>query len=181
MLSAGQAVLTTVRLIEQAAGHSDPADNAAALDTALRLWRGRPLADIGGLSWLDAQAERLDDLRRRAECARIDARLELGEHASLAPELQRLVREHPFDERFHGQLMPAVYRAGRQADALGVFRRLRTALCDDLGIDPTPVLRDLEASILRHEPALDLSSALVAGHERREPPWVNERVAHPTG
>jgi len=55
------------------------------------------------LSWLDEQAERLDDLRRRAECARIDARLELGEHASLAPELQRLVREHPFDERFHGQ------------------------------------------------------------------------------
>ena len=76
--------------------------------------------------------------------------------------------------------MLAVYRAGRQADALGVFRRLRTALCDDPGIEPTPVLRDLEASILRHEPALDLSSALMAGHERREPPSVNERVAHPT-
>ncbi len=85
MLSAGQAVLTAVRLIEQGAGHSDPADNAAALDAALRRWRGRPLADIGGLSWLDAQAQRLDDLRRRAECARIDARLAESVNLNEAP------------------------------------------------------------------------------------------------
>jgi DNA-binding SARP family transcriptional activator len=142
------------RMIEQAMGHDDPTERAAALRPALRLWRGRALADVSGLRWFAEQAEHLDGVRLRAERALIDARLALGEHAGLVPELERLAQRLPFDEEVHGQLMLALYRAGRQADALGVFRTMRTALRDELGIDPGPQLRRLEAAILRQEPSL---------------------------
>ena len=147
-------VQTAGRMIERARVHDDPADSASVLAAALQLWRGRPLADVCGLAWLDEQAERLDGVRRRAEQALIEARMALGEHARLVPELERLARERPFDERVHELLMLALYRAGRQADALGAFRTLRSALGANLGIDPSPVVRDLEVSILRQEPAL---------------------------
>ena len=145
---------TAGRMIEQARVHDDPADSASVLASALQLWRGRPLADVCGLAWLDEQAERLDEVRRRAQQALIEARMALGEHARLVPELERLARERPFDERVHELLMLALYRAGRQADALGAFRTLRSALDTNLGIDPSRVVRDLEVSILRQEPAL---------------------------
>ena len=147
-------VQTAGRMIERARGHDDPADSASVLAAALQLWRGGPLADVCGLAWLDEQAERLDGVRRRAEQALIEARMALGEHARLVPELERLARERPFDERVHELLMLALYRAGRQADALGAFRTLRSALGANLGIDPSPVVRDLEVSILRQELAL---------------------------
>ena len=147
-------VQTAGRMIERARAHDDPADSASVLAAALQLWRGRPLADVCGLAWLDEQAERLDGVRRRAEQALIEARMALGEHARLVPELERLARERPFDERIHELLMLALYRAGRQADALGAFRTLRSALGANLGIDPSPVVRDLEVSILRQELAL---------------------------
>lgn len=145
----GTDVQTAERMIEQARARDDPADSASVLAAALELWRGRPLADVCGLAWLDEQAERMDGVRRRAEQALIEARMALGEHARLVPELERLARERPFDERIHELLMLALYR--RQADALGAFRTLRSALDASLGIDPSPVLRDLEVSILRQE------------------------------
>jgi DNA-binding SARP family transcriptional activator len=146
------------RLIRQGTQAAGPMDSARYLRAALALWRGRPLVDVGGVAWLEEQARRLDQLRHRASCALIDARLELGEHAQLVPDLEGLTLGHPFDEQIHGQLMLALYRSGRQADALAAFRRLRRALGDDLGIDPSEPLRDLHTAILRQDPALAAAS-----------------------
>ncbi|MGW3960806.1 AfsR/SARP family transcriptional regulator [Amycolatopsis sp. NPDC005003] len=149
------------RLIERGERGDDPAQSAAALRAALALWRDRALIDVGGVAWLDEQAAALERLRTRAQLALIRARLALGEHAQLEPDLERLARAHPFDEQVHAQLMFALYRTGRQADALGVYRRLRAALADNLGIDPNQRLRDLELAILRQDPALEVSAAAV--------------------
>ncbi|MEV4515926.1 BTAD domain-containing putative transcriptional regulator [Dactylosporangium sp. NPDC049525] len=137
------------------AGSADLATRARHLQAALELWRGTPLADTGGLPWLDEQAERLGQLWLRGKRALLDARLGLGQHAHLLPDLERLTREHPFDEQLHGQLILTLYRLGRQADALAAFRRLRRTLDDDLGIEPGAALRDLESAILRQDPDLD--------------------------
>jgi len=144
------------RLIRHGARSADRADGARQLRAALALWRGRPLVDVAGLAWLEEQAGRLDQLWLHATQALIEIRLALGEHAQLLPELEDLVRQHPFDEQLHGQLILALYGTGRQGDALAAYRRLRRALNDDLGIDPSPALRDLEAAILRQDPTLDL-------------------------
>jgi DNA-binding SARP family transcriptional activator/tetratricopeptide (TPR) repeat protein len=143
------------RLIRQGMAAADRGERARRLRAALALWRGRPLADVTGLVWLDEQADRLDQLRLRTVRALIEARLVLGEHAHLVPDLERLTGEHPFDEQLHAQLMLALYRTGRQADALAVYRRLRHTLGEDLGIDPSQPVRDLEADILRQDRALD--------------------------
>ena len=142
------------RLIRQSRQAPDPAAGAACLREALALWRGEPLADVAGLPWLRAQAQRLADLRLQAVHGLVEARLALGEHAQLLPELERLSQQHPFDEHLHGQLMIALYRSGRQADALMAYRRLREQLGEELGIDPGPRLRELEAAILRQDDAL---------------------------
>jgi DNA-binding SARP family transcriptional activator/tetratricopeptide (TPR) repeat protein len=142
------------RLIRQGAQAAGPTDSARHLQAALALWRGRPLVDVGGVPWLEEQARRLDQLWHRASRALFDARLELGEHAQLVPDLEHLTLGHPFDEQVHGQLMLALYRSGRQADALAAFRRLRRALGDELGIDPSEPVRDLHAAILRQDPSL---------------------------
>ncbi len=149
------------RLIRQGMAADDRGHRAQRLRSALALWRGRPLADLTGLPWLDEQAERLDQLRLRTVRALIEARLAIGEHAQLVPDLERLTGEHPFDEQLHALLMLALYRTGRQADALAVYRRLRHALGEDLGIDPSQPVRDLEADILRQDPALDLSGPAI--------------------
>ena len=143
------------RLVRQAGTSTDPAHRASLLRATLGLWRGRPLADVAGLRWLDKQAERLDALRVEAERALIEARLALGEHAELVPDLERMVQDDPFDERAHARLMLALYRAGRQVDALTTYQRLRKTLGDELGLDPGPELRDLESAILRQDPSLD--------------------------
>jgi len=124
------------------------------LRDALALWRGRPLADVAGLPWLAEQATRLEQLRLRGVRALAEARLALGEHAEVLPELETLVAEQQFDEQLHAHLMLALYRAGRQADALAAYRRLRRTLRDELGIDPGQPVRDLEAAILRQDPDL---------------------------
>jgi DNA-binding SARP family transcriptional activator len=145
------------RLLRQARQSGGRAEEVAAhLRAALALWRGRPLLDVAGQSWLDEQAVRLDQLHSQVTQALIDARLALGEHADLVPQLERLAQERPFDEQGHAQLMLALYRAGRQADALAVYQRLRRTLGDELGMDPSPALRDLNAAILRQEASLDL-------------------------
>ncbi|GAA4250208.1 BTAD domain-containing putative transcriptional regulator [Dactylosporangium darangshiense] len=146
------------RLIAEAERAADPAGRAGLLRAALALWRGRSLDDLAGLAGLDAEAERLDNLWIGAQTALVDARLLLGEHAQVLPDLERLARDHRLDERVHGQLMLAQYRSGRPADALATYRRLRRALAADLGLDPGQALRDLEAAVLRQDPALDLAA-----------------------
>jgi hypothetical protein len=156
----GTDVEAAERLIRHATASADHGHRARQLGAALALWRGRPLADVAGLPWLDEQAERLDGLWLRASRTLIETRLALGEHGALVPELQQLSRDHQLDEEIHGQLMLALYRAGRQSDALATYRRLRHTLGADLGIDPSQPLRDLEAAILRQDPALDLPAPI---------------------
>ncbi|SEG89993.1 DNA-binding transcriptional activator of the SARP family [Thermomonospora echinospora] len=142
-------------LIERGRGPGEPAERLAALEQALALWRGRSLADVAGLPWFEQEAERLERMRRAAEHAALECRLALGRHGELVPELEELAGRHPFDEDLHGQLMIALYRSGRQADALAVFRGLRARLREELGIDPSGPLRDLQAAVLRQDPGLD--------------------------
>ncbi|RAY12827.1 hypothetical protein DPM19_22675 [Actinomadura craniellae] len=150
-------------LIERGRGVAEPAERLAVLERALGLWRGQPLADVAELSWFGREAERLERMRRAAEHAALECRLALGRHAELVPELEELTRGHRFDEDLHGQLMVALYRSGRQADALAVFRTLRGRLRDELGIDPSGPLRDLEAAVLRQDPGLDPVPVRAAG------------------
>ena len=126
---------------------------AARLRDALGLWRGPPLADLAYESFAQAEIARLEESRLAALADRIDAELALGEHARLVGELEALVREHPLRERLVGQLMLALYRSGRQADALETYRRAREWL-SELGLEPGPALRELEQSILRQDQSL---------------------------
>ncbi|BCB74797.1 hypothetical protein Pflav_012070 [Phytohabitans flavus] len=142
-------------MIAQARRSTDPGHAVSLLRAAVALWRDRPLVDLTGLAWFDGQAERLDQVLLRARHALIDARLAAGERAEVIPDLEDLVRQDPHDEPAHGQLMLALYRSGRQSDALAVYQRLRRVLDEDLGIAPSRPIRDLEATILRQEPALD--------------------------
>ena len=129
----------------------DPASAAVTLQHALALWRGRALADVRDEGFAHPEVARLEELRLACLAERIDAELACGGHALLTAELERLVRQHPLCERFRAQLMVALYRVGRQADALAEYRSARLALAEELGLDPTPELRALEAAILRHE------------------------------
>jgi DNA-binding SARP family transcriptional activator len=143
-------------LIAQGRRSPDPAQAVSLLQSAVELWRDRPLVDVTGLAWFDEEAQRLEQLLRRARHALIDARLAAGEHAEVVVELEDLVRQDPHHEPAHGQLMLALYRAGRQSEALAVYQRLRRTLDEELGIAPSPPIRDLERAILRQEPAVDL-------------------------
>jgi DNA-binding SARP family transcriptional activator len=150
----GTDVQVAERLLRQGTQAADPADGVRDLRQALALWRGRPLTDAAGSAWLEMQAAELDLLHQRIRRALIDARLTAGEHAGLVPDLERMMADAPLDEHVHGQLMVALYRSGRQADALAVYHRLRGSLDEQLGIAPSPMLRDLETAILRQDPAL---------------------------
>jgi DNA-binding SARP family transcriptional activator/Tfp pilus assembly protein PilF len=150
------------RLLQRGTRAGDPAEGAAHLRAALALWRGQPLADTGGSVWLEEQAERLDLLCLQIRRALTGARLASGEHGQLMPELEQLVADNPLDEQIRAQLMLALYRSGRQADALAAYQTLRRTLDDDLGIDPSQALRDLETAILRQDPALDAPTPPVA-------------------
>jgi predicted ATPase/DNA-binding SARP family transcriptional activator len=150
-------LLMARRLVEEA--RTAPADAAAELLTAAsRLWRGDPLSDLSGLDWFAGEAERLADFRLATTEALVEARLARGEHAGLVAELDRLVRDHPFRERLRAAHMLALYGAGRQNEALASYREVRRLLDDELGVDPGPALRALEASILRQDPALDVAA-----------------------
>jgi len=142
------------RLLRQGRQSADPGQGARCLRAALALWRGQPMADLAGLAWLEEQAEPLDLLRAEVERALFEAQLAAGEHGFLVPDLERMAARHPLDEQVHGQLMLALYRNGRQADALAVYHRLRQTLDEELGIGPGQQLRDLETAILRQDPAL---------------------------
>jgi DNA-binding SARP family transcriptional activator/class 3 adenylate cyclase len=141
----------------QALAKGDPATAADLLRQALALWRGPALADVAastGIAWPELIG--VEELQLAAVEARIEADLALGRHHELAAELDTLVRLHPLREHFHGQLMLALYRSGRQADALAAYRAARKTLVNELGIEPSVGLQRLEQAILAQDPALDL-------------------------
>ena len=141
------------RLVKSARG-TEPAERARVLTEALELWRGAPLSDFVYERWAQDEIRRLDELRLAAVEERIDAELELDRSAELVPELERLAAEYPQRERLRGQLMLALYRSGRQTDALQAYQDARRMLVDELGIEPGPELQRLNASILRQEARL---------------------------
>jgi DNA-binding SARP family transcriptional activator/outer membrane protein assembly factor BamB len=151
-------------------GEGDARRAAATLRAALSLWRGPPLADLAYEQFAQSEIRRLEELRFAALESRIEADLALGKHGTLVAELDSLVREHPFRERLHAQLMLALYRSGRQAEALEVYRRARQMFADELGIDPGLRLAELERAILRQDASLDAPSA--APTDRRRGPRV---------
>jgi len=137
---------------------SDYATAAARLGEALELWRGPALADFTYDPFAQAEIARLEELRLDAIEERIDVDLALGNAADLIGELQPLVKDHPLRERLSGQLMLALYRSGRQADALEAYRQTREVLDEQLGLTPSPPLERLQTAILCQEPALEVST-----------------------
>ncbi len=144
---------------------ADPQGAAEALREALAMWRGPPLSDLSYERYAQTEIARLTEERWAAFEARIDAELALGRHADLVGELEAAVTEEPLRERLHGQLMLALYRCGRQADALEAYRRARSTLVEEIGVEPGAELRALQAAILAQDPALDLPS-----RRKRAPP-----------
>jgi predicted ATPase/DNA-binding SARP family transcriptional activator len=143
-----------------------PAAAAAKLREALDIWRGSPLAEFSS-EFLHAERSRLEELRLTALEDRIDAELALGRHTELVGEITGLVAEHPLRERLRGQLMVALYHAGRQADALDVYWSTRTTLVDELGIEPSVTLQRLHQAILRQDPSLEPALAPPQAAARR--------------
>jgi DNA-binding SARP family transcriptional activator/methylmalonyl-CoA mutase cobalamin-binding subunit len=158
-LEAGELDLERFERLLAEADDADPAQVRERLVEALALWRGAPLADFAYEPFAQAAIGRLEDLRLLAIEKRIDAELALGRHTELVGELQALAREHPLRERARAQLLLALYRSGRQADALAAYQEARRTLVDELGIEPSETLQDLERAILRHDSVLDLAPA----------------------
>ena len=150
------------RLVSEADG-AEPAEAAAKLREALGLWRGAPLVDLSYASFAQPAIRRLEELRLAAFEKRIEADLALGRQADLVGELETLVEEHPLCEHLHAQLMLALYRCGRQADALAAYQNARRVLVEQLAIVPSTALRQLEQAILRQEASLDLAATVAGG------------------
>ena len=150
------------RLVAEARA-ADPARASSLLAEALGLWRGPPLAEFREEPFARVEARRLEDLRLAALEERIEADLALGRHAELVGELEALVGEDPHRERLRGQLMLALYRSGRQADALAAYQDARAVLLEELGLDPGDELQRLEKAILVHDPSLELLAAVATG------------------
>ncbi|MDH4307374.1 MAG: protein kinase [Acidimicrobiia bacterium] len=144
---------------------SDPGRAASMLRDALGLWRGHAYVDVETRSALSSEINRLDEMRLSALDARVEADLALGLHRDLVGELEALTAEHPLRESFRAHQMVALYRSGRQSDALRAFGRTRTVLAEEMGIDPSPELRELEEAILTQDPKLDVR--IKASVERR--------------
>jgi DNA-binding SARP family transcriptional activator len=149
----------------------DPAKAEAHLREALSLWRGPPLADFAFEPFAQGEIARLDELHLAAHEEWIDALLALGRHAEVVGELEALVAKHPLRERLRAQLMLALYRSRRQAEALDAYQSARHALVDELGIEPSPELQELEGRILRQDPSLEVAAPA--------PPTEEEQPAAP--
>ena len=143
---------------QRALDAADPARASELLSAALALWRGPPLAEVAFEDFAQSEIRRLEELRLGALEARNDAELQLGRHVRLVAELESLVASEPTRERLVGQLMLALYRSGRQADALAVYQRARTRLADELGLEPGPALRALQAQVLEQAERLELGA-----------------------
>ena len=143
------------REAREALAASNPAGAAQKLGAALALWRGPPLGDLAYERFAQKEIARLEELHLAALEERLDADLALGRHADLIGELEALVAEHPLRERLRGQLMQALYRSGRQAEALEAYQNAHRAMTEELGIEPSRELQELQQAILRHDPALE--------------------------
>jgi DNA-binding SARP family transcriptional activator len=154
----GQLDLHRVEELVAQAKRASREDAARLLRRALAEWRGPPLADVQDAPFAAAEASRLEELRLAALEDRVDADLDLGRHEDLITELRTLVDRHPLRERLRARLMVALYRSGRQAEALAVYRDGRRRLVEELGVEPGPALRELEAAILRQDPTLTTPS-----------------------
>ena len=167
VLNAGPEQLDVVRferLLADGRGllaQGDAASAAARLREALALWRGPPLADLALLEFAQPEIRRLGELRLLAVTERIDADLTLGADSELIPELEGLVASDPLQERLRAQLMLALYRAGRQAEALEVYRQVSELLRGELGLEPSRGLKELERQVLRQDRALELAPGAV--------------------
>src|SRR5262249_52379221 len=139
--------------------HGDADRAAVLLRKAESLWRGRPLADLEFERFARFEIQRLEESRLLAVEDRIEAELALGRHGALCPELGQLVVEHFLRERLRGQLMLALYRSGRQTEALDTYRAGRSLLADELAVEPGPQLQQLQLAVLSQDTALDLPSA----------------------
>jgi DNA-binding SARP family transcriptional activator len=162
----------------------EPLRALTTLDRALALWRGPALADFAFDGFAREEIARLEELRLLAVEERIEAALALGRHASVVPELEKLAAANPLRERLAGQLMLALYRSGRQAEALEAYATTRRRLVDEMGIEPGPPLQRLEREILNQDAALDLPEAAGAAparpaHEPPEPPPAPEPTPAP--
>jgi predicted ATPase/DNA-binding SARP family transcriptional activator len=135
-------------------GDEGPVARRALLTAALDLWRGTPLANIEAVPFVDAQRVRLEAAYLMALEERVDADLDCGAHREVVSELEGLVVDHPFRERFWAQLVTALYRSGSQTAALRACTKLRELLREQLGVDPSPMVRSLEEAVLRQDPVL---------------------------
>jgi tetratricopeptide (TPR) repeat protein len=156
--------------VSSAAAEDDAATAARVAGDALALWRGPALAGVALGTAGRADAERLEELRLRVLEQDVDAELGLGRHEAVVGELQALVGQNPYRERFVAQLMLALYRSGRHADALDVYERTRIALDDELGLQPSAELQQLSGRIVRQDPEL-----------RRPPPVAKRVPGRPVG
>ena len=156
LIRIGQDELDLLRFeaLVKEAREAPPELAAQRLREALDLWRGPPLADLANESFAQIEIPRLEELRLDALERRFEADLALGRYPELVGELQALVAEHPLRERLRAVLMQALYGSDRQAEALEIYRETRQLLVDELGIEPSPALQELEQAILRHDPAL---------------------------
>ena len=157
-------------LCTQASAGSDPKRAVELLEDALGCWRGLAFEEFGELDWARREAVRLDELRANAYEDRLEARLALGEHAALIGELEALVAERPLRERLWRQLIVALYRSGRSAEALRRADAFRTFLRDELGLEPSPALRELEARVLTDDPTLLQTGVAPRRATLRRPP-----------
>ena len=147
-----EALLAEARQLQR---DGQPDSATARLREAIAMWRGPPFADVASLEFLQPEIRRLEELRLSALIERIDADLAAGRDAELIGEIEMLVQSDPLQERLRGQLMIALYRAGRQTDALAVYRETSELLRDELGLEPSKALQELERSILTHDASLE--------------------------
>ena len=157
--------------------HGDPTRASAALGQALELWRGPPLAEVAFESFAQVEIRRLEELHLVALENRIEADLQLGRHAEVVGELEGLLAENPSRECLAEQLMLALYRSGRQAEALEVYQRTRARMVDELGLDPGPALKRLQAAILEQSPALAPAGPTDVGPMPERQSEVDARIA----
>ena len=149
----------------KSARRAEPEKRRALLQDALALWRGPPLAEFAFDDFAQAEIRRLDELRLVALESRIDADLDLGRHGDVVGELEALVAQHPLRETFRRQLMLALYRSGRQVEALDVYQDARTRFVEELGVEPGPELGRMQAEILRHEAGLATPGTMRAAED----------------
>ena len=170
-----------VRDGRRALAEGNPGRASELLEEALGLWRGRPLPEVAFEDFAQADIRRLEELRLSALETRIDADLRLGRHGELIAELETLLDQDPTRERLAGQLMTALYRSGRQADALEVFQRTRCQLADELGLEPGPSLKAVQQQVLSQDPALSYpgASGSAARSSDGEPSGSPDRSAPP--